>query len=445
MHSSAAAIDPGLSKPVFSVAYRRYAMALLLVIYTINFIDRQIVQILAEPIKHEFHLADWQIGLLSGFAFALFYATLGLPIARLAERANRPRIIAVAVAVWSGCTALCGLSSSFGMLLLARIGVGVGEAGCSPPGHSLICDTVPREKRASALAFYQLGVPLGALLGLVIGGVVASAYGWRAAFMLVGAPGLAFALLAALTLREPRLHAAARGTKAPVPSFRQAMAVLRGKKSYWLVCLAAGVKGVIGYGQGIFIASFFLRNHGDSLAEMAARYGLKPLALVGITIGIASGIGGLIGTYGGGVVTDRLVRRSARGYVTFPAIASLIVVPLSAAMVMVGSPLVAMGLYFLQAMFAAVWPGPVYAVCQGVVPANMRATSSAIQLFIGNITGLCMGPLAIGLLSDFFAGPMALGPGEGIRWALFCCSLMGFVAFALFWRARLYIEDELES
>ena len=434
-----------MSEPVFSAAYRRYALLLLMLIYTANFIDRQIVQILAEPIKHEFQLADWQVGLLGGFAFALFYATLGLPIARLAEWANRPRIIALAVAIWSGCTALCGLASSFTQLLLARVGVGIGEAGCSPPGHSLISDSVPRDRRASSLAFYQLGGPLGGLLGLVIGGIVASAYGWRAAFMIVGLPGLLLALLAAFTLREPRRKAKAHVARAPALTLREAMAVLRTKKSYWLVCFASGVKATVGYGQGVFIASFFLRNHSDSLAAFAAEFGLKPLAMLGLVIGLTQGIGGLVGTWGGGLLTDRMARRSLRIYVTFPAVTSLLLIPLSAAMVLVPALGWAVGLFFFQAMFSAVWPGPVYAVCQGVVPATMRATSSAVQLFIGNMTGLCIGPLAVGLLSDFFAGPKSLGPAEGIRWALFCCSSIGVLAFALFWRARLHIEEEMES
>ncbi|HKX78774.1 MAG TPA: MFS transporter [Novosphingobium sp.] len=431
---------------LWSPGYRSYALILLMLIYTINFVDRQIVNILAEPIKHEFDLADWQIGLLGGLAFALFYVTLALPIARYAERGNRAMIISVSVAVWSVCTALCGFATSYTQLLLARIGVGVGEAGCSPAAHSLISESVPRERRAASLAFYQLGSPLGGLLGLAVGGLVASAFGWRAAFLIVGIPGIVFAVVTILTLRDPRKKAALSGVTASkqIP-LSEAMAILRKKRSYWLVCFASGVKGIIGYGQGIFIASFFLRNHADALATLSAEYGLKPIGLVGIAVGLANGIGGLIGTYWGGIVTDRFARGSPAGYVTVPAIGSLVVIPFTAAMILAPSLAWALMFFLLQSLFAAVWPGAVYAVCQGVVPANMRATASAIQLFIGNLTGLCIGPLAVGLLSDFFSGPMGMGPAEGIAWSLFWTSLVGLLAFYLFWRARLYIAEDMEG
>ena len=184
----------------YSPGYTRYAMFLLLGIYIVNFLDRAVVNILAEPIKNDLGLADWQLGLMSGLAFAIFYTVLGIPIARLAERKNRPIIIGTAVAVWSGFTALSGMAQNFAQLVLFRIGVGVGEAGCTPPAHSLIADYVPKEKRASALAFYSMGTPLGGLLGLVMGGLIADAYGWRVAFFVAGAPGILFALLCWFTL-----------------------------------------------------------------------------------------------------------------------------------------------------------------------------------------------------------------------------------------------------
>jgi len=178
-----------VSAAPYSPGYTRYAMLLLLGIYTVNFLDRSVINILAEPIKDELHLADWQLGMMSGLAFALFYTFLGIPLAQLAERKNRPFIIGTSVAVWSGFTALSGAATNFLQLVLCRIGVGVGEAGCTPPAHSLIADYVPKEKRASALAFYSMGTPLGGLLGLVLGGLIADAYGWRTAFLVAGRPG----------------------------------------------------------------------------------------------------------------------------------------------------------------------------------------------------------------------------------------------------------------
>src|SRR5690348_4381169 len=179
---------------------------ILLIVYIFNFIDRQIVNILAEPIAKDLHLSDTQIGLMTGIAFALFYTVLGLPIARYADRpgTNRPRLIAAALAIWSGMTALCGLAQNFGQLLLARVGVGVGEAGCTPAAHSLISDLVPKERRASALGFYALGIPIGTVLGMIIGGLLVDALGWRHAFMIVGLPGVAMAVVVALVLKDPR-------------------------------------------------------------------------------------------------------------------------------------------------------------------------------------------------------------------------------------------------
>ncbi len=213
---------------------RRYALGLLLVIYILNFLDRQVVNILAEPIKIELGLADWQLGMLTGLAFALFYTVLGLPIARLAERADRVKIISVAVGVWSACTVACGMAGNFIQLLLARIGVGVGEAGCTPPAHSLISDYTPAEKRASAIAFYSMGIPLGSLAGMALGGIIADAYGWRIAFFVAGAPGVLLALIAWLTLPEPR-RKAGKVEVANKPSIGDAIAELSRKPAFmWM-------------------------------------------------------------------------------------------------------------------------------------------------------------------------------------------------------------------
>ena len=430
----------------YSAGYVRYALVTLMLVYMLNFLDRQIVNILAEPIKREFRLHDWQLGVMTGLAFAIFYATLGLPIARLAERANRVWIIGAAITVWSGCTALCGLAGSYLQLLVARIGVGVGEAGCSPPAHSLISDYVPKAKRASSLAFYQLGGPAGTLLGTILGGVVASAFGWRAAFLLVGLPGLILAVVTVLTLREPRrLAARQRAQAGPAPTFLDAMRLLRRKPTFWLVCLASGTNGAVGYGQGAFIASFFLRNHNVELTSLAAELGLKPFGLLAIAIGVCSGIGGLLGTYGGGLVTDWAARRSPQGYVVVPAISSLMFVPLSVLLVLTPSFQLALGVFFVQMVVNAVWPGPLYAVCQSVVPPNTRATSSAIQMFMGNMIGLTLGPLIMGLLSDLYAEGLGMGSAQGLRYAMLSFYGVGLGGAALFWAARRHIARDLES
>ena len=254
-----------ISEAPYSAGYTRYAMLLLMAIYTVNFLDRSVINILAEPIKNELKLADWQLGMMSGLAFALFYTFLGIPIARMAERRNRPMIIGTSVAVWSGFTALSGAAGNFWQLVLCRIGVGVGEAGCTPPAHSLIADYVPKEKRASALAFYSMGTPLGGLMGLVLGGLIADAYGWRVAFLVAGAPGILFAFLCWFTLREPRKILAEHSARitATQATFRETLSYLMRKKTFWLIALGAAIKAFIGYGHAPFTASFFLRVHGE--------------------------------------------------------------------------------------------------------------------------------------------------------------------------------------
>ena len=434
-----------------SAGYRGYAMGLLLLIYVMNFVDRQVVNILAEPIKRELGLLDWQVGAMSGLAFAIFYTVLGLPIARLAERGHRPFIIATALAVWSLFTALCGFTQNFIQLLLARIGVGVGEAGCTPPAHSLITDYVPKEKRASALAFYSMGTPLGALVGMGLGGIVADAYGWRMAFIVCGVPGLVLAAVAALSLVEPRIRATADEIKARAAAMRDArpfaetMATLRRKRTFWLVSFAAAIKAFIGYGQAPFAASFFYRVHGEEVAALASRFGLESGGFLGLALGLMGGIGGAIGAYLGGVIADKYGGRDYRAYVSVPAIASLAVIPLYAVAILSPSATFALGCLLFGSILGALWYGPVYATAQTIAPPHMRATASAILLFIINLIGLGLGPLAIGALSDGFAIGLGLGEAEGVRYALLVSAFAGVFAALLFWMARSSIREEMEG
>jgi len=437
----------GAHAPV-SVGYRRYAMGLLLGIYVINFLDRQVVNILAEPIKNDLGLADWQLGLMSGLAFALFYTVLGIPIARMAEHRNRPVIIGSAIAAWSGFTMLCGAAQNFVQLVLFRVGVGVGEAGCTPPAHSLITDYVPKEKRASALAFYSTGTPLGALLGLVMGGMIADAYGWRVAFVIAGAPGLIFALLAVTTLREPRAKLSAemrRVAQANQVSLADTLRFLAAKRTFWLIAFAAAIKAFIGYGHAPFTASFFLRNHGEEIARLAAMFGLQSLGFLGLALGLLGGIAGSISSLLGGVIADRYAKSDLRGYVAVPAIASLIAVPVFCVAMLAPTATMAMSILIINGLIGSLWYGPVYATGQSIVPPHMRATASAILLFIINLIGLGLGPLAVGALSDVLSNGMGLGSADGVRWALILSTLFGFVAFALFWMARRTIREEMVS
>jgi MFS family permease len=433
-------------KPV-TAGYRNYAMGLLLVVYILNFVDRQVINILAEPIKNELGLLDWQLGAMTGLAFAVFYTVLGLPIARYAERGNRPMIIAVALAVWSGFTALSGLAQNFVQLLLARIGVGVGEAGCTPPAHSLIVDYVPKEKRASALAFYSMGVPLGSLVGMALGGIIADEHGWRWAFIVCGLPGVLLAGLVMLTLVEPRIKSAIADAQraAQRVTFSEALKTLARKRTFWLIAYAAAIKAFIGYGHAPFTASFFLRNHKEEVAALASQFGLQSQGFLGLALGLAAGLGGAIGAYVGGVIADKYGSRDLRAYVSVPAVAALFTVPIYCFAILQGSAAVALIIMFFNSILATLWYGPVYATAQSIAPANMRATSSAVLLFIINLVGLGLGPLIVGALSDWFAIGMNLGAAEGVRWALVASATAGVGCAVLFWLARRTIREEMEG
>ena len=426
--------------------YRSYALWLLLGIYTLNFLDRQVVNILAEPIKQELGLKDWQLGALTGLAFAVFYTFLGIPIARLADRANRPMIIAGALAIWSGFTVACGLATNFVHLLFARIGVGVGEAGCSPPSHSLITDYTPKEKRASALAFYSMGIPLGSLAGMALGGLVADAHGWRVAFFVAGAPGIVLAIIAALTLKEPRKALAAAQAKqaGEAPSFGEAMKELATKKSFWLIAFAGSGISFIGYGHLAFYGSFFFRNHGPQLAELAANLGgLGPAGFLGTALGLIIGVFGATGTFLGGQIADRAAKKDIRAYVSVPATAGILGIPFFLVAMTTDNAALALGMLALPTLLNSLWYGPVFAAVQSLVQPRTRATAAAVLLFIINLIGLGLGPLFVGLLSDTLARSM--GEAEGVRWALLLSASVGLISALLFWLARKTIREEIVS
>lgn len=426
---------------------RRYAVGMLLVIYIFNFLDRQIVNILAEPIKLELGLADWQLGMLTGLAFALFYTVLGIPIARYAEKADRVKIISVAVGVWSLFTIACGLAGNFIQLLLARIGVGVGEAGCSPPAHSLITDYTPKEERASALAFYSMGIPLGSLAGMALGGLIADAYGWRMAFFVAGAPGIILAVMAFLTLPEPRRDIAKKVVPVKGPSFADAIRELKSKKSFWWISIGAALSAMVGYGHIAFYGSFYLRNHAEGLGMMSAMVNeaigvnFGPIGFLGTALGLIIGICGAAGTYLGGVLADRAARKNVAGYATVPAIAGLVtVIPFIAAM-LVDNVALSFAILAVPIFAGAVWYGPIFASAQSLVHPQTRATAAAVLLFVINLVGLGLGPLLVGLFSDLFA--QSMGVAEGIRWSMVTFGGVGGIASIAFFLAARTLKDEV--
>ena len=383
-----------------SLAYRRYVLGLLAIVYVFNFTDRQILAILMQPIKEELLLSDTQLGLLSGIAFALFYVTMGIPIARLADRHNRVNIISISIFLWSLMTALSGLAANFTQLLMARIGVGIGEAGCTPPAHSLISDYFAREKRSSALSIYSLGLPLGSVLGLMAGGWVAQLYGWRVAFFMVGLPGLVLALMVKLTIREPQRGLAdgmqeqekskgkTPGGKTPAPPIGEVLAYLWSKKMFRHITLGTSLLAFAGFASASWIPPFLYRSHAMGLGE------------IGTWLALLTLIGGVTGTLSGGFLGDRLAGRDLRWYVWLPVIVLLAGVPFSIAGLLVGNKYLALALWVLPTISYSVYVGPVMALIQRMAGLRIRAVTVAIFFFFTNLIGMGGGPLAVGYVSD---------------------------------------------
>ncbi len=437
--SEAAHIAPqasGSAADMVSAKAPRVMLWTLMIIYIFNFLDRQIVSILAEPIKREFDLSDTQLGLMTGLAFALFYTLLGIPIARYADRSttNRVKLIAWSVAIWSAMTMACGAARTFPQLLLARVGVGVGEAGCTPAAHSLITDSVPAEKRSSAIAFYGLGIPIGSLLGMVIGGGLADAYGWRAAFYVVGMPGLVLAVIVPFLIKEPRRAGMVAGDVMPKAKLQvpvgEALRELATSRCFVLLCLAGGLIAFLSYGKTVWVSVLFIRNFGLTPGE------------TGLYLGVSLGVASMIGTWGGGKLADHFGKRDRKHLLTGPAFAIALAAPLLFIAYSVSDWRVALAVLILPTAMNIMYYGPVYACVQGLVRPELRAMAASVMLFSQNLIGLGLGPLLFGMMSDAFR-PYA---GEdSVRWVLYGAAWLGLIPAFLFWRASLRLTRELKS
>ena len=419
----------------FTPRYRNYVLFILFLTYVLNFLDRQLMTILLEPIKREFDASDTAMGFLTGFAFALFYATLGIPVAHLADRWSRRNVIAISITLWSGMTALCGAATSFWQLALFRIGVGVGEAGGTPPSHSLIADYFPPEQRSTALSIHATGTQFGVLIGMLGGAVIAEAYGWRMAFVIFGIPGLLVGMLIALTVREPvRKDAPVQG------------AIWADIKSVWqlpgffLISCAGALTGLAGYGLGAWSPSFLIRSHGLSLVE------------AGLMLGITGAVGGILGAVIGGVLCDRLSQRDLRWQLWFPSLGAFASAPFMFAFVLwpesqawtVGDITVPVAMVFMLfgGVIAAFWIGPTYAAVQNLAPAHRRTQASALFLFMFNLIGLGLGPLVIGVLSDILAPSMGT---DSLRYAMATGLIAVVLGGFLFWRAAPHYRQHMQS
>ena len=466
--------------------YRAFVLGSLLMVYIFNFIDRSIINILTEPIKQSFQVEDWQMGLLGGPAFAILYTMLGIPIARMAERFHRVWIIAISVFVWSLMTALCGVAVSFMVLFLFRVGVSVGEAGCTPPAQSLIADYFTPKSRATAVSIYALGVPLGGMFAAVFAGFIVgnldgpslaamfeawgwswalgladwqNVEGWRVAFILVGFPGIILALVVKLTIKEPP-----RGYSDP-PELRslekasmgEVFSILAKKPTFWHIVVGATVASFVGYGVAQFTTSFLVRTHGLDLQTAAV--------LFGVIIGLMAALG----VFMSGYLADRMAMRHPRALSWMPALGMGVSVPLYAVGFLAPTVWLALPPLMAAATLHYFYLGPMYAIVGGVVDSRMRATSVAVTLFIVNLLGYGLGPPLIGVLSTFLkdvflagnelgmtletckvpselsdegAAVCANANSEGLRWSIIAfCTLYGWAALHYLLAGRTLLRD----
>jgi predicted MFS family arabinose efflux permease len=379
-------------------------LAVLFLVSTSNYVDRNVIGVLLEPIKREFQVSDTMLGLLTGFSFAIFYATLGIPVARWADRGDRRFIVTISLTIWSLMTALCGMAQSFLQLALARIGVGAGEAGALPPAQSLIADYYPPGERGKALGTFMMSSMAGYVIGVVLGGQIAQAYGWRAAFLVVGLPGLALAVLTRLVLDEPRRLPRFAVQRDSAERLFVSVRVLLGKRSFVDILIAMVLYFLMAYGAFVFTVSHLIRSHGLSVGRASAIFG------------IVSTVTAVAGSWLGGAFADRLAKRDIGWLARLPGWMLILALPVyevafAGRSLGVAVPALAVGGMLLTgaipAMFAAL-----HAVCGS----PRRAMSVAVIFFFANLIGTGLGPLLTGRLSDAFA--RSVGPADGLRYAI---------------------------
>ena len=418
--------------PYASARARYYALGLLTVVYTFNFVDRQLLSILQESIKADLLLSDQQLGLLTGFAFALFYTLAGIPIARYADRNNRRNVVAIAIALWSFMTAISGLVQNYLQLLLARIGVGVGEAGGSPPAHSMISDIFPPERRASALAFYSMGINFGILFGFLAGGWLNEFFDWRVAFFVVGAPGIVVALFVRYTLREPiRGLMEDRQDVATDTPFPEVLKLLWSRLSFRHLAIGGALNAFAGYSSSNWTASFMIRSHDMSTGEL------------GTWLALIMGVGGAIGVFWGSYIAERLAKFDVRWYMWMPTITGMICVPFMIATYVVEGAYTALIVSIVPGILFNVYLGNSLAMTHALVGLRMRAVASAILFFLINLIGMGLGPWGVGLLSDMLSAELG---NESLRYAMLYLlpAAMGWSAVHFLLASRT-LQKDLEA
>lgn len=436
-----------------SRAYALSALALLTLVNTLNHLDRQIISILAEPIKNEFGLQDWQVGVLTGLSFALLYGLFGLPAAYLADRTNRVRMLAGCLATWSLFTALAGIATSYAQLVVTRIVVGIAEGGGGGPTQSLTSDLFPRENRARALAILSSGIPLGTFLGAFIGGVVLDLHGWRTGFLVAGLPGLALAAILPFAIKDRRKQTSAQAAardRIAISDMVRRVVRLAAIPSFRTVTLGGVFITFVNFGQSAFLASHFFRSHGNNLDQLAAGataagVSLGAGAILGAALGAAKGVPGVIGTLAGGDITDRLSSRNIQWLATLPALVCWARIPFVIGVCLSPDIHVAIACVVAQAFLTGIGAPSGYSSIQGFVARDNRSLAAAAYLFALNIVGLGLGPLAVGLLSDALQAGGA-SSATALQWSLLVLGAGGLAVGGLLkWAARRTIAADTIS
>lgn len=411
-----------------SSAYRHYVLAALSAVYMLNLVDRGLMMLLLEPIKLDLDLSDTQLGLVTGIVFGLFYATVGIPIARLADRGNRAIITAVAIGVWGLTVMACLWVTSFVQLAAARMAAAVGEAGCKPPAYSLVGDYFPASsERTRAMAIFLGAGSFSSLFSFMAGGWLNELYGWRMTFFLMGIPGLALALLVWLTVREPRRHATDDGMSAG-HSMRQILALLWRRRSCRYLCLGLIALYTMSLGLGPWYAAFLIRSHGIGTGELGT--------WLGLIFGLGGGAGALLGGYLGGHV----FHRSEITQVRFTALSVGALVPCFLLFLLAPGKLMALLALIPLAIVFSVFLGPTYALLQSLVPDDTRATTMALVMFLTNLIGMGIGPQLVGIASDLLAPSFG---SDSLRYAMLIISAVAVGAAYLFWQAGATVRDDI--
>ncbi|HJV26463.1 MAG TPA: MFS transporter [Aromatoleum sp.] len=414
------------------VSGRWLVLGLLFAVSTFNYIDRTIISILQVPIKRDLGLSDTQLGLLTGLSFALFYTTLSLPIARLADRTVRKRLVAAALAVWSGMTALTGLAANFTHLVLLRVGVAAGEAGSIPASHSMIADLFPPRSRATAMAILGLSLPVGMMFGFLSAGMLAETLGWRKSFGVIGVVGLLLVPIVLLVIREPargRFDQAADVADSQ-PGFVEALKTLWHLRSYRFLIAGAALHAYVSYSVMNWSAPFYTRVHDMSIGD------------VSVYLALVNGIGGGIGMYLGGWLSDRLGQRDARLRLRVLTFGGLIFVPMALAQYLVESTSLSLAFGVVAFTLLPFYYGPVVAVPQLLVAPNMRALTSAVTLLVTNLVGLGLGPTVTGFISETLIVRFGMGQ-YSLRYAISAAILFSLVAAFMYWRASGSLVAEM--